>query len=69
VWLIVGLVTTAAMIAVLVGLVRHLLVLGRSLRRFQEATTPMAEEISAQADQASRRASTISDERPFGRRD
>lgn len=64
-WLVVGLVTTVAMIAVLIGLIRHLLVLGRSLRGFQEAVTPLAEEISAEADRLSNE--HLSAERPFGR--
>jgi len=67
VWLVVGLVTTVAMIAVLIGLIRHLLVLGRSLRGFQEAVTPLAEEISAEADRAAGRTSRLSAQRPFGR--
>lgn len=65
VWLVVGLVTTVAMIAVLIGLIRHLLVLGRSLRDFQEGVTPLAEEISAEADRLSNE--RLSAERSFGR--
>jgi hypothetical protein len=67
VWLSVGLVTTLAMIAVAIGLVRHVFVLGRTLRRFQEEVTPVAEEITRESERASRRAGGFS-ERPFGRR-
>ena len=35
VWLVVGLISTAAVLAVVIGLVRHVLVLGRSFTRFQ----------------------------------
>ncbi len=66
VWLSVGLVTTIAMIAVAIGLVRHVLVLGRSLRRFQEEVTAVSREITRESDQASRRATGLS-ERPSGR--
>jgi hypothetical protein len=67
VWLSVGLVTTLAMIAVAIGLVRHVLVLGRSLRRFQEEITAVSREITRESDRASRRATGLS-ERPSGRR-
>jgi hypothetical protein len=67
VWLTVGLVTTLAIAAVLVGLVRHVLVLGRSLRRFQEEVTAVAEEITREGDRAGARTARWS-ERPFGRR-
>lgn len=67
VWLSVGLVTTIAMIAVAIGLVRHVFVLGRTLRRFQEDVTAVAEDITRANDRASRRAGGMS-ERPFGRR-
>lgn len=68
VWFVIALVTLAAVIAVLIALIRHALVLGRSLRRFQEEVTPLAREISAQGDRASARAQRIPAERPFGRR-
>jgi hypothetical protein len=54
VWMVVGLVTTAAVIVVLVALVRQLLLLGRTLSRFQEEVSPLAEEITAGADRASK---------------
>lgn len=60
VWLTIGLVTTLAVAAVLIGLVRHVLGLGRTLRRFQDEITPIAEEISAGGDRAAARASRMS---------
>lgn len=47
VWVIVGLVSIAALIAMLVALVRHVLVIGRAIGRFQEEITPITDEISA----------------------
>jgi hypothetical protein len=70
VWLVVGLVSSIAMIAVLVGLVRHIFVLGRALARFQEEVTPIASAISsdgARAGSRSRDASSRSVGRPLGR--
>jgi hypothetical protein len=57
VWIAIGLATTVAVLALLIALLRHVLVLGRSLRRFQEEVQPVAEEISAQGERASTRAS------------
>jgi len=48
VWLTIGLVTTVAMAALLIALVRHALVLGRSVARFQEEVVPILEEMSAE---------------------
>ena len=56
VWIIVGVVSTLAIAVVLVGLVRHVLLLGRTLRRFQEEVQPIAEDIAAEGDRASSRA-------------
>ena len=55
VWLVVGLLTIVAVLALLIALIRHLLVLGRAARRFQEEVTPIAEDISALSDRASNR--------------
>jgi hypothetical protein len=55
VWTVVGLVTTAAVIAVLIALVRQFILLGRTLSRFQEEVSPLAQEITEGADRASAR--------------
>jgi hypothetical protein len=55
VWLIIALVTTAMVIAVLVGLVRHLFVLGRAVGRFSDEVAPLAQSISTEAARASGR--------------
>jgi len=56
VWIIVGVVSTLAIAVVLVGLVRHVLLLGRTLRRFQEEVQPIAEDIAVEGERASSRA-------------
>lgn len=59
VWIIVGVVSTLAIAVVLVGLVRHVLLLGRTLRRFQEEVQPIAEDIAAEGERASSRAGDL----------
>jgi hypothetical protein len=59
VWIIVGVVSTLAIALVLVGLVRHVLLLGRTLRRFQEEVQPIAEDIAAEGERASSRAAGL----------
>ncbi|MGQ0669793.1 MAG: hypothetical protein ACT4PO_09010 [Actinomycetota bacterium] len=67
-WLVVGLVSAAALIAVFVGLVRHLLLLARTLGRFQEEVQPLAQEIAAEAERASTSTNRLPRVLPFGRR-
>jgi hypothetical protein len=69
VWLVIGLVTTAAVLAVLIGLVRHALVLSRALSRFQREVSPVAAEISARGDHAAARAPRRAAARPCARPD
>jgi hypothetical protein len=67
VWLVIGLVSTAAVIAVLIALVRHGLVLMRALTRFQTEVSPLAAEIAALGDRAATRSQGLAAERSFGR--
>jgi hypothetical protein len=60
VWFTVTLVTTVMILVVLIGLVRHVLGLGRTLRRFQDEVTPITHEIAAEGDRAASRASRLS---------
>jgi hypothetical protein len=46
VWLVVGLVTTAALLVMLGFLVRHVILLGRTAGRMQEELQPIAEELA-----------------------
>ena len=66
VWIAIGLTTTVAIIAVLIALVRHALLLGRTLRRFQEEVQPIAEDIAAQGQRASSRAAGLSSRKASG---
>jgi hypothetical protein len=64
VWIIVGLVSTLAIVIVLVGLVRHVFLLGRTLRRFQEEVQPIAADIAAEGERASSRAARLPKGKP-----
>lgn len=55
VWLVVGLLSLTAILAVLIALIRHLFVLGRAASRFQGEVSPLAREIAELADAASNR--------------
>lgn len=70
VWMIVGLLTLAVTIAILIALIRHVLVLGRTVRRFGEEVGPVAREIGEQVDRASTHTQRIpgGTGRPTGRR-
>ena len=59
VWFIVAIVSTGAVIACLVALVRHVLVVGRSAKELQEAVKPLADAITADGKRASDRASAL----------
>ena len=63
VWILVGIVSIVALLAVLIGLIRHVMVLARALGRFQRDVAPIAEEISAESARGSDRAAR----RPGGR--
>jgi len=59
VWLTVGLVTFAALVAVLIGLARHVLLLARALGRFRDEVQPLAEELAAESARAGERAAGL----------
>jgi len=59
VWFVVGIVSTVAVIAFLIALIRHLLVLGRTARRMQDEVSPIVQEISAESVRATDRASRL----------
>jgi hypothetical protein len=58
VWLVVGLVSGIAMVAVLIALIRHVLVLGRALARFQDEVTPIASSIANEGARSHSRSSS-----------
>ena len=53
VWLVVGLLSLVAVLAVLIALIRHVFVLGRAAGRFQDEVGPLTREIGELADSAS----------------
>ncbi len=55
VWIVVGLLSLVAVLAVLIALIRHLFVVGRAVRRFQDEVGPLTGEIGELADAASGR--------------
>ena len=60
VWLVVAMITTVAIAAVLIGLVRHVKVLGRALGRFLGEVDPLLQEISALSVEAAARSERAS---------
>ncbi|HEY7659434.1 MAG TPA: hypothetical protein VIC58_02420 [Actinomycetota bacterium] len=67
VWLVIGLLTIAAVGAVLIALIRHLFVLWRAIGRFQDEVGALSEEINLETDRASARSQDLAHERPFDR--
>lgn len=63
VWFVVGIVSAVAILACLVGLVRHLLVLGRAIRRFQEEARPIADDLAIGGRRATEHLSGAGDRR------
>ncbi|HWC71287.1 MAG TPA: hypothetical protein VG993_09020 [Actinomycetota bacterium] len=59
VWFVIGIVSTIAVLAFLIALIRHLIVLGRTARLMQDELSPVVQEISAQGTRASSRASRL----------
>lgn len=60
VWLVVGLITTAAMLVMLGFLVRHVILLGRTVGRMQEELQPIADELAASSARAADAAAGLS---------
>jgi hypothetical protein len=59
VWLAVGVASTMAIAAVLIALVRHVFLLGRTLRRFQEEVGTVATDISTESQRAASRTARL----------
>jgi hypothetical protein len=64
VWLIVGLLSVAAVLAVAIALVRHVIVLGRALSRFQREVEPAASAISEEGARAGARSARLPERMP-----
>ena len=65
VWLLVSLLAGGTLVAITVGLVKRLVVLGRALQRFQDEVKPAAEAISREGSRAAERGSTIGERSSF----
>lgn len=63
VWFVVGIVSTVAILACLIGLMRHVLVLGRTVRQLQEEVRPIADDLAKEQQRASAHVSAIGDRR------
>jgi hypothetical protein len=59
VWLVVGLLSTAMVLAVVIALVRHVVLLGRAVSRFNDEVAPIAREIGQGTERASRRSASL----------
>ena len=59
VWFVIGIVSTVAILACLVGLARHLLILGRSVKRLQEAIQPIADDVAREGQRAGEHTAAI----------
>ena len=66
VWLVIGIVSTAAILACLAGLLRHLLILGRSVRQLQEEIQPIADDVAREGHKASEHTSAMGARRNSG---
>jgi hypothetical protein len=66
VWFVVGIVSTVAVLACLIGLLRHLLVLGRTVRQLQEAVQPIADDLAKERQRASAHVAAIGERRRRG---
>jgi len=66
VWLVVGIVSTVAVLACLIGLLRHILVLGRTVRQLQEEVQPIAEDLARERQRASTHMAAIGERRRRG---
>ena len=65
-WFVVGIVSTIAVLACLIGLLRHLLVLGRTVKQLQDEVRPLSEELSREQRRASEHVPAIGERRRRG---
>ena len=66
VWFVTGIVSTIAILACLAGLVRHLLILGRSVKQLQEEIQPIADDMAREGQRAAEHTSAIGARRRRG---
>jgi hypothetical protein len=58
-WFVIATVTTMALLACAVALVRHVILLGRTARQAQDELQPIADELARQGRRASMRAASL----------
>jgi hypothetical protein len=66
VWFVIGIVSTLAILACLLGLVRHLLILGRTVKELQKELRPITNDLAREGQRAGEHASAIGDRRRGG---
>ena len=66
VWFVVGIVSTLAILACLLGLVHHLLILGRTVKQLQGELRPIAVELVTEGQRAGGHVAAIGDRRRDG---
>lgn len=66
VWLVVGIVSTVAILACLIGLIRHVLVLGRTVKQLQDEVQPIVDDLAKEGQRAGAHTSNIGDRRRRG---
>ena len=66
VWFVVGIVSTVAVLACLIGLLRHLLVLGRTVKQLQDEVQPIADDLARERQRASTHVAAIGERRRRG---
>jgi len=64
IWLLIALLSTMAIVIVLIGLGRHVQIVGRSAAEARDELAPLAEEISRGGAKASERAQNLKVRRP-----
>jgi uncharacterized membrane protein len=67
VWIALGTVTTLVVLAFVLALGRHVLILGRTARRFQEEVGSVADEVARERARASEHADRLSRAQGTGR--
>jgi hypothetical protein len=59
VWFVVALVSTVALLACAIAMVRHVILVGRTARQMQEETQPIIEDLTREGRRASQHASAL----------
>jgi hypothetical protein len=63
VWFVVGIVSTVAILACLIGLIRHVLVLARTVKQLQDEMQPIADDLAKEGQRASTHTTAIGERR------